>query len=404
MNVVLLIIAVAFWFLLFYYSVLNVAGIFFRSLKRSQEAMVLESYPSVAVLIPAHNEGKVLNGTLASMVSLNYPGDLTIYILNDNSSDDTGEIAEEYARTFPHIQHIRVPKGYPKGKARVLNHGLSLTSAEYIGVYDADNQPEPDALQRLIASAETTRHAVGAVGQVKTLNETRNWLTRMVAIEFSVFQLLMQSGRWLLMRLGSYTGTNMVVRRSALLRCNGWDEYALAEDADLTMKLTSLGGIIPVVPSSRTWEQEPETFRVWFKQRTRWMQGNLYLIRKSFREPTWLKGRSMFHTAQLLSVYLGFVFFLAVSDIWFVLGLLGIVHVSYTIPLLLIWFESLVVYIIQLMTSVSLDGMASGRNMLMIAVMYFTYAQLWIVLLVWATIKQVRTRNEVPVWDKTVRF
>ncbi|MFD1676827.1 glycosyltransferase family 2 protein [Alicyclobacillus fodiniaquatilis] len=404
MNVILLVIAIAFWFLLFYYSGLNVAGIVFRSLKHREDRNDLESYPSVAVLIPAHNEGKVLTGTLEALVNLVYPGVLTVYVLNDNSSDNTGEIADEYAKAFSHVKHIRVPNGYPKGKARVLNYGLTLTEADYIAVYDADNQPEPDALKKLIESAVTTKNAVGAVGQVKTLNETKNWLTRMIAIEFSVFQLLMQSGRWILMKLGSFTGTNMVVSRQALLACNGWDEYALAEDADLTMKLTALGGIIPVVPESRTWEQEPETFRVWFKQRTRWMQGNLYLIQKTFREPSWLKGRSMFHSAQLLSVYIGFVFFLAVSDVWFLLGLLGAVHVTYTIPLLLIWFESLVVYIVQLMTSTNLDGLMSGRNMVMIAVMYFTYAQLWIALLIWATVKQVRSRSITPVWDKTVRF
>lgn len=402
----LLIIAIAFWLLLIYYSSLNVAGVVFRSLKRREGRSVndLESYPSVAVLIPAYNEGKVLTGTLEALVNLIYPGELTIYVLNDNSSDNTSEIADEYAATFPYVKHVRVPNGFPKGKARVLNYGLHLAEAGYVAVYDADNRPEPNALKLLIEAAVTTKNAVGAVGQVKTLNETKNWLTRMIAIEFSVFQLLMQSGRWTLMKLGSFTGTNMVVMRKALLACNGWDEYALAEDADLTMKLTAMGGIIPVVPESRTWEQEPETFRVWFRQRTRWMQGNLYLIHKTFREQSWLKGRSMFHSIHLLSVYIGFVFFLVVSDTWFILGLFGVVHVTYTIPLLLIWFESLVVYIVQLMTSTTFDSMMNGRNMAMMAVMYFTYAQLWIALLFWAAAKQVRTRKVAPIWDKTIRF
>ncbi len=403
MNGFLLIIAITFWLLLLYYSSLNVAGIAFRSRATPEDRKGL-AYPNVAVLIPTHNEGKVLAKTMESLVNLVYPGELTIYILNDNSADNTGEIADEYATTFPYVQHIRVPNGYPKGKARVLNYGLSLTEADYVAVYDADNQPEPHALTMLIESAVTTTGAVGAVGHVKTLNETQNWLTRMIAIEFSVFQLLMQSGRWFLMKLGSFTGTNMVVRRQALLACNGWDEYALAEDADLTMKLTAMGGLIPVVPESRTWEQEPETFRVWFKQRTRWMQGNLYLIRKTLREPSWRTGRVALHSLQLLSVYIGFVFFLVVSDVWFALGVFGVVHITYPIPLLLIWFESLVVYVVQLMTSTTSDDMMSGPNMVMMAVMYFTYAQVWIALLGWAAVKQLRTRNAVPVWDKTIRF
>ncbi|GMA61263.1 glycosyltransferase family 2 protein [Alicyclobacillus fastidiosus] len=404
MNIFLLTIAVSFWLLLSYYSVLNIAGIIARSRIKPTASFQANRYPSVAILIPAHNEGKVLASTLHSMVMLEYPGDLSIYVLNDNSTDNTGEIADEYANAFPIVKHIHVPPGFPKGKARVLNHGLSIVHSEYIAVYDADNQPEPRALIPLVEAAMTTPDAVGAVGYVKTLNETRNWLTRMIAIEFSVFQLLMQCGRSLLMNLGSFTGTNMVVSRQVLLQVNGWEEYALAEDADLTMKLTAAGGTIPVVWQSRTWEQEPERFRIWFRQRTRWMQGNLYLIQKTFREPTWLKVRSLFHTVQLLSVYIGFVLFLLISDVWFVLGVLGVVHVSYTIPLLLIWFESLVIYIIQLMTASNLDGLMNGKNMLMVALMYFTYAQLWVSLLLWAIFKQIRTRKLTPVWDKTVRF
>lgn len=404
MNNFLLVIAIAFWLLLLYYSVLNIAGIVYRSKKKTSNKEVIGLYPSVSVLIPAHNEGKVLSSTLRAMTCLEYLGELIIYVLVDNSTDDTDTIAEEYSMAFPNVKHIKVPNGFPKGKARVLNYGLSISESDYVAVYDADNQPEPSALKQLIDAVTTTPNAIGAVGYVKTINETKNWLTRMIAIEFSTFQLLMQSGRWILLSLGSFTGTNMVVSRRALLECGGWDEYALAEDADLTMKLTARGGLIPVIAESRTWEQEPETFRVWFRQRTRWMQGNLYLIQKAFCEPTWLKGRTLIHTVQLLSVYIGFVFFLMVSDVWFVLGLLGVVHLAYAIPLLLIWYVSLIVYIIQLISASNLDGLINGKNILMISLMYFSYAQMWVILLYWASIKQLRLRKSAPVWDKTVRF
>ncbi len=404
MSTFLLVIALLFWMLLIYYAALDVLGIYFRS--RHREYRKPNAYPSVSVLIPAHNEGKVLEKTLETMVKLSYPGELEILILNDLSSDNTGTIAEEFANFYQRIRHVHVPEGYPKGKARVLNYGLSIAYGEWIAVYDADNQPESDALRLLVEASLGTPRAVGAVGYVKTLNEEKNWLTRMIAIEFSVFQLLMQSGRWAGMRLGSLTGTNMLVKREFLLSVGGWDAYALAEDADLTMTLTAMGGLLPVVPESRTWEQEPETWKIWFRQRTRWMQGNLYLIAKMFREKSWRQGRVLVHSAQQLSVYIMFVFLLVLSDIWFILGITGIVQTRFSVPLLLLWFESLLFYIIQLLSAETLDGMLSAPNVVLAVLMYFTYAQIWIILLLRAWWKQARLGHtkSMPIWDKTVRF
>lgn len=404
MTITLTMISICFWLLLAYYSILTISGVYFRGQKK--KAMSLSKYPSVAVLIPAHNEGVVIADTLFAMTKIQYPGELKIFLLNDNSKDETGEIADYYASMHSNFYHIRVPPQTPSGKSRVLNYGVSHTNSDYICVYDADNQPEPDALKFLVEAAETTPNAVGAVGYVKTLNETTNNLTRMIALEFSVFQLTMQAGRWKLFKLGSLTGTNMLVRRSALHEAGGYDPKALAEDAALTLALTAKGGLLPIVPEARTWEQEPENFRVWLKQRTRWMQGNLYLIEKTFQTPAYFKGKNFVHSAQLLAVYIGFVFFLIISDIWFFLGLIGVVKSSSTVPLLVIWFESWLIYFIQLISSQVLDKKVRIRDLVTSFLMYFTYAQLWLLLLargIYYQIKQKRS-NDDPIWDKTERF
>ena len=103
----------------------------------------------------------------------------------------------------------------------------------------------------------------------------------MISLEFQIFQLLMQSGRWLLFQTGSLTGTNMLLRRSALEELGGYDPYAIAEDAELTLRITQKGYLLPIVPESVTWEQEPEHLKILIKQRTRWLQGNLYILEKN---------------------------------------------------------------------------------------------------------------------------
>lgn len=390
--------------LLVYYSLLTLAGLVHRN--RKLRNLTLEHYPSVDILIPAHNEEVVIMDTLATMANIEYPGKLTIYLLNDNSQDATGEIGDEYDEAYAHIKHIRVPPGEPKGKSRVLNYGLSISNGEYFCVYDADNQPKPHALRMLVEYAETTKGAVGAVGHVRTVNEKRNWLTRMISLEFQIFQLLMQSGRWLLFQTGSLTGTNMLLRRSALEELSGYDPYAIAEDAELTLRITQKGYLLPIVPEAITWEQEPEHLKILFKQRTRWLQGNLYILEKMFSSFSFFKGKLLVHSLQQVLVYVVFWLFLIISNVWFIIGLLGFFQIRYTIPLLFMWYVAYVTYTSQLFSAQNVENTFTPTNIFISIIMYFTYAQLFTYLFVRSLILYLRAKSKKQVieWDKTVRF
>ena len=54
----------------------------------------------------------------------------------------------------------------------------------------------------------------------------------------------------------------MLLRRSALEELGGYDPYAIAEDAELTLRITQKGYLLPIVPESVTWEQEPEHLKI----------------------------------------------------------------------------------------------------------------------------------------------
>src|SRR5205085_10713095 len=86
--------------------------------------------------------------------------------------------------------------------------------------------------------------------------------------------------RWKLLRVATLRGTNFVVRRRVLEEVGEWDEEALTEDAELSLRILEAGYRIKFVPYAVTWEQEPETLSVWMSQRTRWARGNFYLMRK----------------------------------------------------------------------------------------------------------------------------
>ncbi len=287
-----------------------------------------------------------------------------------------------------------------------MNYGLSISSSDYFIVYDADNQPEPDALRKLVEVAETVPDAAGAVGYVKTMNAHKNALTRMIGLEFQVFQLLMQCGRWALFKLGSLAGTNMLLRRSILEELGGYDVYALAEDAELTIRLTVAGWKLPVVPNSWTWEQEPEQLGVFIRQRTRWLTGNLYLLEKSFHELGFWKGKTFVLSLQHLLTYLLFVLLLLFSDVFFVMNLLGLELPHIAAPLLMLWFMSYIIYTAQLLSAIVIDRNVSFINVMFILIMYFTYAQIFLLLLIRSSYSYIvnRVKGQAIAWDKTTRF
>lgn len=404
MTWIIMIIMAFFWILLIFYSVVTIAGVWYRI--KYKEPKKLAVYPSVAVLIPAHNEGIVIEDTLRAMARLTYKGKLDIYLLDDNSQDETATIAKEFAKVFSRIHYISVPKGTPTGKSRVLNYGLSISHSDYFIVYDADNEPEPDALEKLVEVAEGTKNAAGAVGYVKTKNADTNSLTRMIGLEFQVFQLLMQCGRWALFKLGSLAGTNMLLKRSVLEELGGYDVYALAEDAELTVRLTAAGYLLPVVPSSWTWEQEPEKVGTFIKQRTRWLTGNIYLLEKSIYDLSHWRGRTFVLSLQHVLTYLVFVLLLLFSDVFFIMSIAGYELPNTEAPLLILWFMSYIVYTGQLLSALVIDRNVTLKNVFFIFIMYFTYAQLFIILLIrsFSVYLWSRLRGKTIAWDKTRRF
>ncbi len=216
------------------------------------------------------------------MLKLRYPKDkLEIIIINDNSSDGTGAIADRYARRYPFLKvlHTRPPHA-GKGKSGALNQGYNMSSGEIVVVYDADNTPEPDAVTYLVMGLVNDQKAGAMVGKFRVINAHQSLLTRFINIETITFQWLAQAGRWFWFKLSTIPGTNFAIRRSILEELGGWDEKALSEDTELSIRVYNLGYHIRFFPAAITWEQEPETWRVWWKQRTRWARGNQYVIAK----------------------------------------------------------------------------------------------------------------------------
>jgi len=397
------------WFMIAYQFLLTVFGYahVVRSLRERRE---IESesvdYPSCAVLIPAHNEEKVIARTLEAMLRLEYPPDrLTITVVDDGSEDRTGAIVAGFAVRHPAVRLLKVPADEGgRGKSRALNVALRGVTAELVAVYDADNTPEPDAL-RLLTASLVRDHRLGAVlGKFRTVNKDVNLLTRFINIETLAFQSMLQAGRWMMHRVATLPGTNFVIRTEILRALDGWDEAALTEDSELSVRVYELGYRIKYVPYAVTHEQEPQEWGVFLRQRTRWVRGNNYVLGKFLREiPRFTNRRLAFDLLYTLSLYYVFFFAILISDVVFLLGVAGLVQIALPGPYTLVWVMAFVLFLLETFLTLSYDGEDSLRNLLLLPLMYFTYCQLWVVTVIRAMWRDF-VRKEGAVWDKTVRF
>ncbi|WP_302852357.1 MULTISPECIES: glycosyltransferase family 2 protein [Bacillus] len=366
--------------------------------------------PTVSILIPAHNEEVVIRQTLKAMVQLSYPKHLLeIIVINDNSSDGTGDIVQSFSEQYDHVHMIETkPPFAGKGKSTALNEGLKASTGEVICVYDADNMPEQKAVYHLVLGLLNDPKAGAVVGKFRVINAAKNLLTKFINIETICFQWMAQGGRWKWFGIATIPGTNFAIRRHILEELDGWDVHALAEDTELTIRVYNLGYVIRFFPAAITWEQEPETWKVWWRQRTRWARGNQYVVLKFLKQFMKLKRKRMiFDLFYFFFTYFLFFFGVLLSNGIFIVNLFVDLHLSVGAVALILWGLAFFLFLTEVMITLSIEKTElTKQNILIVALMYFTYSQVWIALVVYSLCVEVKSRlfkQEVK-WYKTERY
>lgn len=404
---------VAIWVLMIINIVLSIGGfIYYMNVYKDNGHIPLREYPMVTIMVPAHNESIVIRRTVQALLKFDYPQDkYEIIVINDNSSDDSAEVLaniqkENPARMLTIINTDSVTGG--KGKSNALNIGFQQAKGSVISIYDADNTPQPDALRLLVENLMADEKLGAVIGKFRTRNRNASILTRFVNIETLAYQCMNQAGRYFFFKLCTIPGTNYVIRRSILEEMGGWDTKALSEDTEISFRIYRMGYYIKMMPLAVTWEQEPHLLKVWFKQRTRWAKGNLYVLAKNFKYVFDAKAGPM----RLDVLYYGMVYFLMLSalvcsDTIFVLGLLGFWHVTLAGFSMLLWGMAILVFVANVMITLAAEkNEFSMESALLVLLMLFTYSKMWVFVVLkalWLTMQDVIFKKEVK-WDKTVRY
>ena len=225
--------------------------------------------PSVSVLIPAHNEETVIVQTVKSVLASDLK-DLQVIVVNDGSSDRTGELLDG---NFGQNPRVRILHQVNRGKAAALSRALGEAQTEIVVTIDADTEIEPDAIAKLLRHFSDEK--VGAVaGNVKVGNRSR-WLTRWQALEYITSQNMEKRAFDLLNCITVVPGALGAWRTKAIEAAGGITADTVAEDADLTIAIRRLGWHVDYEEEAVAWTEAPETPGMLIRQRFRWTFGTL---------------------------------------------------------------------------------------------------------------------------------
>ena len=118
-----------------------------------------QARPLVSVIVPAYNEAAVLVDTLTRLsdhlASLEDLYRWEIVVVNDGSTDETGALAEEFARSHPNVRILHHRVNFLLGQA--LRYAFNSTQGDYVAVMDCDLSYEPEHLGRMLYAIQDSR-------------------------------------------------------------------------------------------------------------------------------------------------------------------------------------------------------------------------------------------------------
>ncbi|MEA2644066.1 MAG: hypothetical protein QOG08_1092 [Chloroflexota bacterium] len=244
--------------------------------RRVHQPLVRGREPRVCIQVPIYNERYVAERVLDAVCEMEWPRDLFEVQVLDDSDDDTVAIvsgrAAHWRRQGVAVSHVRRASrdGF---KAGALAHGMKLTSAPFIAIFDADFTPPRDFLRRTLGVFEdpTIGFAQARWGH---LDEGYSWFTRLQAFALDFHFLIEQAVRSADGYFTNFTGTAGVWRRLAIEDSGGWSADTLTEDLDLSYRAQLRGWRAAYFEEVVVPEELPVSFDAYRRQQSRWATGS----------------------------------------------------------------------------------------------------------------------------------
>jgi len=266
--------------------------------------------PTVTIVVPVKDEERVVRRLLDALLRLKYPpGKKEIVMIEDASTDQTPEVCREYVRKHPSMIRF-FHRDRSEGKPSALNYGFAQAKGEIVAVFDADNVPEPDILEKAVRYFEDP--SVAAVqGTTCAINAEESMLTKIISYEEAVWLKNYLQGKDTLNLFVPLTGSCQFIRRDVAKEVGLWDENCLAEDLEMAARITENGYNIRFAPDLVSWQEAPSKISQLIRQRIRWYRGYMEVAIKYGRFLKKLEKKTFDAEVTLIGPYVLASFFLS---------------------------------------------------------------------------------------------
>jgi biofilm PGA synthesis N-glycosyltransferase PgaC len=317
--------AFAFYYPLFMAWLWMAGGLFYwfhyeRKVGRPSEPPQLDEYPTVAVIVPCHNEEANAEETVECLMASRYPN-LEVIVVDDGSTDGTAGVLARLAGRHPSLRVVHLRRN--QGKAAALNTAAAMTRAEILVCIDGDALLDPWAVHWMAWHFKWPR--VGAVTGNPRVRTRSTLIGRLQVGEFSSTIGLIKRAQRTYGRVFTVSGVVAAFRRSALHDVGYWSTDMLTEDVDVSWKLQTRHWDVRFEPNALCWILMPETLRGLWRQRLRWAAGGMQVLMKNWRPLRAWRLRRMWpvYAEYVLSAFWAYTM-VGLMLMWFLGAVLGL--------------------------------------------------------------------------------
>ena len=242
-------------------------------IKLKDKPLLVNKKHKFMAIIPAHNEEFVVKNLIESLKNQNYPKELLdIYVIADNCTDKTAEIAKEAGAIVYERNHT---EGRTKGHA--LQWFLSKKieeNADYDAfcVFDADNIVDKNFIKNMNKKLCQGEDVVQGYRDIK--NPTDSWISSGYAIFYWMMNRFYHLARYNLGLSPLINGTGFMVRFD-VIKPNGWQTYTLTEDIEFSLQRIIAGKKLGWATDAIVYDEQPVGFKQSWSQRSRWTVGHI---------------------------------------------------------------------------------------------------------------------------------
>lgn len=235
------------------------------------------TWPSLTVVIPAHNERSHLAATIESVRRIDWPV-VRIIVVDDGSTDGTADVLRSFGREITVIS-----KSVNEGKARALNDAIRSSSTSLVMIVDSDCVVPSNTVD-FMARQFVKSDDIGAVTSNPRVTETSTLVEKLQAIEFCATVSAARRGQAVWGRILTMSGICTLLLKDALDDVGLFDESQPTEDIEMTWRMNLAGWRVTYAPEAVVGMDVPTNLKALIVQRRRWARGLVMVLRKHWKQ------------------------------------------------------------------------------------------------------------------------